>query len=162
MRAVIHSLSLVCRFICSHDVLPLSPSCPCQTATLCAIRTKAAQRTMRMMTTPSCLTHRWRSTLTPTPTGRTPPLPCCFSCHLIWDVCVRKSTLCMPFCVVRSWALIRLVMVKLAHHNVKNFLPLTGLDFTGTDSPSVMLNSSWKYYLRNNHFLTALASSRVQ
>ncbi|XP_068424911.1 dmX-like protein 2 isoform X3 [Clinocottus analis] len=27
-----------------------------------------------------------------------------------------------------SWALIRLVMVKLAHHNVKNFLPITGLD----------------------------------
>lgn len=33
-----------------------------------------------------------------------------------------------------SWALIRLVMVKLAHHNVKNFLPLTGLDFTGSTS----------------------------
>ncbi|KAL2088919.1 hypothetical protein ACEWY4_015818 [Coilia grayii] len=29
-----------------------------------------------------------------------------------------------------SWALIRLVMVKLALHNVKTFLPLTGLDFT--------------------------------
>ncbi|XP_033181830.1 LOW QUALITY PROTEIN: dmX-like protein 2 [Anabas testudineus] len=29
-----------------------------------------------------------------------------------------------------SWALIRLVIVKLAHHNVKNFLPLAGLDFT--------------------------------
>lgn len=34
-----------------------------------------------------------------------------------------------------SWALIRLVMVKLAYHNVKNFLPLTGLDFTGAASP---------------------------
>lgn len=30
-----------------------------------------------------------------------------------------------------SWSLIRLVMVKLALHNVKSFLPLTGLDFIG-------------------------------
>lgn len=36
---------------------------------------------------------------------------------------------CLCFC---SWSLIRLVMVKLALHNVKTFLPLTGLDFTGT------------------------------
>lgn len=35
-------------------------------------------------------------------------------------------------CFLPSWALIRLVMVKLAHHNIKNFLPLAGLDFTGT------------------------------
>nr|XP_029512747.1 dmX-like protein 2 [Oncorhynchus nerka] len=33
-----------------------------------------------------------------------------------------------------SWSLIRLVMVKLALHNVKTFLPLTGLDFTGTQT----------------------------
>lgn len=38
-------------------------------------------------------------------------------------------------CLPRSWALIRLVIVKLAHHSVKNFLPLTGLDFTGTHPP---------------------------
>lgn len=42
------------------------------------------------------------------------------------------KSLSVRVCLVNSWALIRLVMVKLAHHNVKNFLPLTGLDFTGT------------------------------
>ncbi|XP_041666018.1 dmX-like protein 2 isoform X6 [Cheilinus undulatus] len=40
-----------------------------------------------------------------------------------------------------SWALIRLVMVKLAHHNVKNFLPLTGLDFTDLPVTSPLGNA---------------------
>ncbi|XP_013889112.1 dmX-like protein 2 isoform X2 [Austrofundulus limnaeus] len=40
-----------------------------------------------------------------------------------------------------SWALIRLVMVKLAHHNVKNFIPLTGLDFTDLPVTSPLSNA---------------------
>uniref|UniRef100_A0A672YKJ1 Dmx-like 2 n=1 Tax=Sphaeramia orbicularis TaxID=375764 RepID=A0A672YKJ1_9TELE len=40
-----------------------------------------------------------------------------------------------------SWALIRLVMIKLAHHNVKNFLPLTGLDFTELPVTSPLCNA---------------------
>ncbi|XP_073320443.1 dmX-like protein 2 isoform X3 [Pagrus major] len=43
-----------------------------------------------------------------------------------------------------SWALIRLVMVKLAHHNVKNFLPLTGLDFTDLPVTSPLGNAVLK------------------
>ncbi|XP_067352040.1 dmX-like protein 2 isoform X4 [Channa argus] len=43
-----------------------------------------------------------------------------------------------------SWALIRLVMVKLAHHNVKNFLPLTGLDFTDLPVSSPLSNAVLK------------------
>ncbi|XP_023264550.1 dmX-like protein 2 isoform X2 [Seriola lalandi dorsalis] len=43
-----------------------------------------------------------------------------------------------------SWALIRLVMVKLAHHNVKNFLPLTGLDFTDLPVISPLSNAVLK------------------
>uniref|UniRef100_A0A3P8UW05 Dmx-like 2 n=1 Tax=Cynoglossus semilaevis TaxID=244447 RepID=A0A3P8UW05_CYNSE len=43
-----------------------------------------------------------------------------------------------------SWALIRLVMVKLAHHNVKNFLPLTGLDFTDLPVTSPFSNAVLK------------------
>nr|XP_043886319.1 dmX-like protein 2 isoform X4 [Solea senegalensis] len=43
-----------------------------------------------------------------------------------------------------SWALIRLVMVKLAHHNVKNFLPLTGLDFTDLPVSSPLCNAVLK------------------
>ncbi|XP_036950356.1 dmX-like protein 2 isoform X7 [Acanthopagrus latus] len=43
-----------------------------------------------------------------------------------------------------SWALIRLVMVKLAHHNVKNFLPLTGLDFTDLPVTSPLCNAVLK------------------
>nr|XP_020496876.1 dmX-like protein 2 isoform X4 [Labrus bergylta] len=43
-----------------------------------------------------------------------------------------------------SWALIRLVMVKLAHHNVKNFLPLTGLDFTELPVTSPLSNAVLK------------------
>uniref|UniRef100_A0A8C4P029 Dmx-like 2 n=1 Tax=Dicentrarchus labrax TaxID=13489 RepID=A0A8C4P029_DICLA len=43
-----------------------------------------------------------------------------------------------------SWALIRLVMVKLAHHNVKNFLPLTGLDFTDLPVTSPLSNAVLK------------------
>ncbi|KAM3624895.1 uncharacterized protein V6R79_003682 [Siganus canaliculatus] len=43
-----------------------------------------------------------------------------------------------------SWALIRLVMVKLAHHNVKNFLPLTGLDFTDLPVTSPFCNAVLK------------------
>lgn len=46
----------------------------------------------------------------------------------ILSVCCLKDD-CLCFC---SWSLIRLVMVKLALNNVKTFLPLTGLDFTGT------------------------------
>lgn len=44
-------------------------------------------------------------------------------------------SLCPSVSVLYSWALIRLVIVKLGLHNVKNFLPLAGLDFTGTHSP---------------------------
>ncbi|XP_076027939.1 dmX-like protein 2 isoform X1 [Genypterus blacodes] len=43
-----------------------------------------------------------------------------------------------------SWALIRLVMVKLAQHNVKNFLPLTGLDFTELPVTSPLGNAVLK------------------
>ncbi|XP_038556759.1 dmX-like protein 2 isoform X5 [Micropterus salmoides] len=43
-----------------------------------------------------------------------------------------------------SWALIRLAMVKLAHHNVKNFLPLTGLDFTELPVTSPLSNAVLK------------------
>ncbi|XP_039980363.1 dmX-like protein 2 isoform X4 [Xiphias gladius] len=43
-----------------------------------------------------------------------------------------------------SWILIRLVMVKLAHHNVKNFLPLAGLDFTDLPVTSPLSNAVLK------------------
>uniref|UniRef100_A0A3Q2U785 Dmx-like 2 n=1 Tax=Fundulus heteroclitus TaxID=8078 RepID=A0A3Q2U785_FUNHE len=43
-----------------------------------------------------------------------------------------------------SWSLIRLVMVKLAHHNVKNFIPLTGLDFTDLPVTSPLSNAVLK------------------
>ncbi|XP_078141511.1 dmX-like protein 2 isoform X1 [Centroberyx gerrardi] len=43
-----------------------------------------------------------------------------------------------------SWALIRLVMVKLGLHNVKNFLPLTGLDFTDLPVTSPLCNAVLK------------------
>ncbi|XP_030269083.1 dmX-like protein 2 isoform X6 [Sparus aurata] len=43
-----------------------------------------------------------------------------------------------------SWSLIRLAMVKLAHHNVKNFLPLTGLDFTDLPVTSPLGNAVLK------------------
>ncbi|XP_053178483.1 dmX-like protein 2 isoform X2 [Scomber japonicus] len=43
-----------------------------------------------------------------------------------------------------SWTLIRLVMVKLAHHSVKNFLPLTGLDFTDLPVISPLSNAVLK------------------
>lgn len=43
-----------------------------------------------------------------------------------------------------SWALIRLVMVKLAYHNVKNFIPLTGLDFTELPVTSPLSNAVLK------------------
>uniref|UniRef100_A0A3Q2CU11 Dmx-like 2 n=1 Tax=Cyprinodon variegatus TaxID=28743 RepID=A0A3Q2CU11_CYPVA len=43
-----------------------------------------------------------------------------------------------------SWVLIRLVMVKLAHHNVKNFIPLTGLDFTDLPVTSPLCNAVLK------------------
>ncbi|XP_026175507.1 dmX-like protein 2 isoform X2 [Mastacembelus armatus] len=53
-----------------------------------------------------------------------------------------------------SWALIRLVMVKLAHHNVKNFLPLAGLDFTDLPVTSPLGNAvlkileNWEQFLQ--------------
>ncbi|KAF7662202.1 hypothetical protein LDENG_00243090 [Lucifuga dentata] len=43
-----------------------------------------------------------------------------------------------------SWALIRVVMVKLALHNVKNFLPLAGLDFTELPVTSPLSNAVLK------------------
>uniref|UniRef100_A0A674CJJ7 Dmx-like 2 n=1 Tax=Salmo trutta TaxID=8032 RepID=A0A674CJJ7_SALTR len=43
-----------------------------------------------------------------------------------------------------SWSLIRLVMVKLALHNVKTFLPLTGLDFTDLPVTSPLGNAVLK------------------
>uniref|UniRef100_A0A673L8V3 DmX-like protein 2 n=1 Tax=Sinocyclocheilus rhinocerous TaxID=307959 RepID=A0A673L8V3_9TELE len=43
-----------------------------------------------------------------------------------------------------SWSLIRLVMVKLALHNVKTFLPLTGLDFTELPVTSPLANAVLK------------------
>ncbi|XP_011486738.1 dmX-like protein 2 isoform X5 [Oryzias latipes] len=43
-----------------------------------------------------------------------------------------------------SWALIRLVMVKLAHHNVKNFIPLTGVDLTDLPVSSPLCNAVLK------------------
>ncbi|XP_062404606.1 dmX-like protein 2 isoform X1 [Sardina pilchardus] len=43
-----------------------------------------------------------------------------------------------------SWALIRMVMVKLALHNVKTFLPLTGLDFTDLPVVSPLCNAVMK------------------
>ncbi|XP_023669731.2 dmX-like protein 2 isoform X1 [Paramormyrops kingsleyae] len=43
-----------------------------------------------------------------------------------------------------SWALIRLVMVKLALHNIKSFLPLTGLDFTDLPVTSPLVNAILK------------------
>uniref|UniRef100_A0A3B3ZQL5 RAVE complex protein Rav1 C-terminal domain-containing protein n=1 Tax=Periophthalmus magnuspinnatus TaxID=409849 RepID=A0A3B3ZQL5_9GOBI len=52
-----------------------------------------------------------------------------------------------------SWALIRLVMIKLAYHNVKNFLPLAGLEFTDLPVSSPLCNAvlktleNWEQYL---------------
>ncbi|XP_059420708.1 dmX-like protein 2 isoform X4 [Carassius carassius] len=43
-----------------------------------------------------------------------------------------------------SWSLIRLGMVKLALHNVKTFLPLTGLDFTELPVTSPLANAVLK------------------
>ncbi|XP_022542730.2 dmX-like protein 2 isoform X3 [Astyanax mexicanus] len=43
-----------------------------------------------------------------------------------------------------SWALIRLVMVKLGLHNVKTFLPLAGLDFTDLPVTSPLCNAVLK------------------
>uniref|UniRef100_A0A8C5BKC1 Dmx-like 2 n=1 Tax=Gadus morhua TaxID=8049 RepID=A0A8C5BKC1_GADMO len=43
-----------------------------------------------------------------------------------------------------SWSLIRLVMVKLSLHNVKNLLPLTGLDFTDLPVTSPLCNAMLK------------------
>lgn len=43
-----------------------------------------------------------------------------------------------------SWALIRLVMIKLAYHNVKNFLPLAGLEFTDLPVSSPLCNAVLK------------------
>ncbi|KAI5611383.1 dmX-like protein 2, partial [Silurus asotus] len=43
-----------------------------------------------------------------------------------------------------SWCLIRLVMVKLALHNIKNFLPIAGLDFTELPVSSPLCNSVLK------------------
>ncbi|XP_047436098.1 dmX-like protein 2 isoform X2 [Mugil cephalus] len=43
-----------------------------------------------------------------------------------------------------SWALIRLVVVTLAHNNVKNFIPLTGLDFTDLPVTSPLTNAVLK------------------
>nr|XP_055029707.1 dmX-like protein 2 isoform X3 [Misgurnus anguillicaudatus] len=43
-----------------------------------------------------------------------------------------------------SWSLIRLVMVKLALHNVKTFLPLTGLDFIELPVRSPLTNAVLK------------------
>ncbi|XP_028257118.1 dmX-like protein 2 isoform X7 [Parambassis ranga] len=43
-----------------------------------------------------------------------------------------------------SWALIRLVMVKLAHHNVKNFIPITGFDLTDLPVTSPLSNAVLK------------------
>ncbi|XP_047678212.1 dmX-like protein 2 isoform X3 [Tachysurus fulvidraco] len=43
-----------------------------------------------------------------------------------------------------SWCLIRLVMIKLALHNVKNFLPIAGLDFTDLPVSSPLCNSVLK------------------
>ncbi|KAG7267248.1 hypothetical protein CRUP_037231 [Coryphaenoides rupestris] len=43
-----------------------------------------------------------------------------------------------------SWSLIRLVMVKLSLHNVKNLLPLAGLDFTDLPVTSPLCNAMLK------------------
>uniref|UniRef100_A0A8C9RST4 Dmx-like 2 n=1 Tax=Scleropages formosus TaxID=113540 RepID=A0A8C9RST4_SCLFO len=43
-----------------------------------------------------------------------------------------------------SWALIRLVMVKLILHSVKSFLPITGLDFTDLPVSSPLVNAVLK------------------
>ncbi|XP_076849811.1 dmX-like protein 2 isoform X3 [Brachyhypopomus gauderio] len=43
-----------------------------------------------------------------------------------------------------SWCLIRLVMVKLALHNVKTFLPIAGLDFTDLPVTSPLCNAVLK------------------
>uniref|UniRef100_A0A672R5A9 DmX-like protein 2 n=1 Tax=Sinocyclocheilus grahami TaxID=75366 RepID=A0A672R5A9_SINGR len=43
-----------------------------------------------------------------------------------------------------SWSLIRLVMVKLSLHNVKTFLPLTGLDFTELPVTTPLTNAVLK------------------
>ncbi|XP_062860822.1 dmX-like protein 2 isoform X2 [Trichomycterus rosablanca] len=43
-----------------------------------------------------------------------------------------------------SWCLIRFVMVKLALHNVKNFLPIAGLDFTDLPVTSPLCDSVLK------------------
>uniref|UniRef100_A0A673GBM5 DmX-like protein 2 n=1 Tax=Sinocyclocheilus rhinocerous TaxID=307959 RepID=A0A673GBM5_9TELE len=43
-----------------------------------------------------------------------------------------------------SWSLIRLVMVKLSLHNVKTFLPLTGLDFTELPVTTPLTNAALK------------------
>ncbi|XP_036399106.1 dmX-like protein 2 isoform X4 [Megalops cyprinoides] len=43
-----------------------------------------------------------------------------------------------------SWALIRLVMVKLALHNIKSFLPITGLDFPDLPVTSPLVNAVLK------------------
>ncbi|XP_072321095.1 dmX-like protein 2 isoform X4 [Eucyclogobius newberryi] len=52
-----------------------------------------------------------------------------------------------------SWALIRLVMIKLATHNVKNFLPLAGLEFTDLPVSSPLCNAVLKTLENWEHFL---------
>ncbi|XP_062280598.1 dmX-like protein 2 isoform X1 [Scomber scombrus] len=52
-----------------------------------------------------------------------------------------------------SWTLIRLVMVKLAHQSVKNFLPLTGLDFTDLPVVSPLSNAVLKTLENWEHLL---------
>ncbi|XP_037104413.1 dmX-like protein 2 isoform X1 [Syngnathus acus] len=52
-----------------------------------------------------------------------------------------------------SWALIRLVMVKLFHHSIKNFLPITGLDFADLPVTSPFTNAVLKTLENWEHIL---------
>nr|XP_061796137.1 dmX-like protein 2 [Nerophis lumbriciformis] len=52
-----------------------------------------------------------------------------------------------------SWALIRLAMVKLFHHSIKNFLPITGLDFADLPVTSPFTNAVLKTLENWEHIL---------
>ncbi|KAG5839418.1 hypothetical protein ANANG_G00204760 [Anguilla anguilla] len=52
-----------------------------------------------------------------------------------------------------SWTLIRLAMVKLALHNINNFLPITGLEFSELPVTSPLVNASLKMLENWEHLL---------
>lgn len=62
----------------------------------------------------------------------------CFSNLCIWQkennilqITVNVVLTQLNLFFLYSWALLHLTMVKLVLHNVKNFFPIAGLEFTG-------------------------------